>query len=153
MAFSAYARYCDKRITQLERSISKDDIERLRTVCRNLGETRWWAWCIAHHKSVLAYLDATPTARRNNKDWQADPDRLLLIFASIQYAMCGLSLLEHCEGILKSIGETPRDMMSLAVQSGTRMIYYPPRRWHFPGPDPFAPPAPDKPDEISPQAT
>jgi hypothetical protein len=125
-------------LSELKESLTKEDVDELRTICASLGWEKWRQWVDQNIPVIADYVQSTPSRRLKKKAWQASPNRQGLVLAAIQYVSGAKHLLEALTEHNIAPGKSYRDMAALAGYAYLQIFSKGTPRWPFDGPNPFS---------------
>ena len=137
MSLTSYLHATQELSRELIDSLSEKDVSSLRALCKTMGYDAWQNWFFENLNAIDAYLTATPSARRKNKPWHKDGDRLLFVLGAS-------TLANQADALLRVLRETPiedgisyREMAALAGRIYLSVLGQHVADWPFDPPDPF----------------
>ncbi len=98
MSLQLYASACISIETELIKSLTKEDIDDLRTRCAALGLERVLRWADMNFHAIAALIESPPSARLKHKAWNEPDVKSLLVFGAIcevRYARVFLAILSE----------------------------------------------------------
>ncbi len=139
MSLSAYAARCELFEAELLSLLSKTDVDALRKDVGRLGLQAWYEWYFGNARTIAAFLQATPSVRRNKKDWNKADLKRRLVLAALHRLGCARKVLENLSSRPLEPGCGYREMVDLAADfyMETFVMDKVPH-WPFDDPNPFA---------------
>ncbi len=139
MSLDLYAAACNEFLSELEGSLTKEDVDELRADCAALGWEKWCQWANKNLSIICDYVESTPSQRLKKKAWRDPSTRRALVLAAIQYLYRAKYLLEALSEHNIAPGKSYRYTAALAGFVHLQICSKDIPRWPFPGADPFAP--------------
>ena len=138
MGLENYADACKEFVWELKASLTKEDVEELRSDCISLGWQKWNQWLGKNYQEIVSYIAATPSQRQRKKSWQQDQHRRRLVLGAISLVSGAHLFLENIVEYDLQPGQSYREMAGKATLAYIYTVYSDLPRWPFDGPDPFS---------------
>jgi hypothetical protein len=138
MGFDLYAIACNEFLSELKESLTKEDVDVLRTDCAAVGWKKWCQWTGKNLSIIRDYAQLTPSQRLKKKLWQDPVIKRALVLASIQYLHGAKHLLESLSEHNIVPGKSYRHTVGLAGYVYLECFSRDIPRWPFDGPNPFS---------------
>ena len=138
MGLDLYAIACNEFSWELKESLTKEDVDELRTDCAALGVEGWAQWTIENSDIIFAYVTSTPSQRQKKKALKDKLLRSRLVLASIHHVLRAGVLLETLDIYNLVPGKSYRETAALAGKIWLEVYLKEIPYWPFPGKNPFS---------------
>jgi hypothetical protein len=137
MSLSDYAEACKEFVSELKESLTKEDVNGLRSECATVGIQGVLDWMSNNMPMIEKYVGWTPLQRARSRGGRDPELKRMLVLGSIWCLERGAALLEQIDQQSLSPGGSYRDMAVRAGRAYIQTFYVPRRVWPFKDPDPF----------------
>ncbi len=138
MGLENYVAMCNEFLSELKESLTKEDVDELRTDCAALGLIGWNQWEKKNFEEVAFYVLATPSARKKKKAWQENRHRRRLVLAAIHHVYRARTILSSLLEYDLQPGPSYREMASNAGLAYLYAAFSDIPHWPFSGENPFS---------------